>query len=200
MKQFAANGQGNSTPQATGTVLALRGYLGSGGADRINLINLIERWVAMTRFERSLQPVAHSSRALIGYLFGAAMVFSLSHVAQAADPLDWTMWRGSDMTGVSLEKNVPDKWSPKGENLLWMKPEYASRSTPIIMNGKLYTVCRHEPETTKEGEKTVCLDAKTGELIWESVHNVYLQMHLQNESVGRASPVIRRRATCLCSA
>ncbi len=128
----------------------------------------------MTRFERSLQPVAHSSRALIGYLFGAAMVFSLSHVAQAADPLDWTMWRGSDMTGVSLEKNVPDKWSPKGENLLWMKPEYASRSTPIIMNGKLYTVCRHEPETTKEGEKTVCLDAKTGELIWESVHNVYL--------------------------
>lgn len=94
--------------------------------------------------------------------------------ARAADPLDWPMWRGPEMNGISREKGLPDKWSPKGENLLWMKPEYATRSTPIVLNNKLYFVCRSEPETDKEGEKTVCLDAKTGDLLWESVHNLFL--------------------------
>ncbi len=56
------------------------------------------------------------------------------------------------------------------------------------MNGKIYLVCRHEPETTKEGEKTVCLNAATGEKIWESVHNVYLS-DAPAERVGWSSVV-----------
>lgn len=113
---------------------------------------------------------------------------SVVNRATAEDPLDWPMWRGPEMNGVSREKGLVDKWSPKGENLLWAKPEFASRSTPIVMNGKLYVVCRHEPETTKEGEKTVCVDAKTGALIWESVHNVYLS-DAPAERVGWSSVV-----------
>jgi outer membrane protein assembly factor BamB len=106
----------------------------------------------------------------------------------AADPLDWPHWRGPEFSGVSREKGLPDKWSPKGENLLWSRPEYPSRSTPVTMNGKLYFVVWHEPETTKEGEKTVCLDAKTGALVWESVHNVFLS-DAPSERVGWSSVV-----------
>lgn len=116
------------------------------------------------------------------------MLLALAGVARAADPLDWPVWRGPEMNGISREKGLPDKWSPKGENLLWMKPEYATRCTPIVLNGKIYFVCRSEPETTKEGEKTVCLDAKTGETIWESVHNVFLS-DAPAERVGWSSPV-----------
>ncbi len=92
----------------------------------------------------------------------------------APDPMDWPHWRGPQMNGTSLEKNLPESWSVEGENLIWRKEEYASRSTPVYMNGRVYVVCRAFPETTQEGEKTVCLDAKTGNLIWESIHNVYL--------------------------
>ena len=85
---------------------------------------------------------------------------------------DWPHWRGILNNGQSTEIGLPDQWSPKGENLLWRKVEYATRSSPVVMNGRVYVVCRAFPETTQEGEKTVCLDAGTGDLIWESIHNV----------------------------
>jgi outer membrane protein assembly factor BamB len=87
---------------------------------------------------------------------------------------DWPHWRGPQFNGLSAETGLPESWSPGGENLLWRKAEFASRSSPVVMNGRVYVVCRSFPETTQEGEKTVCLDAATGDLIWESVHNIYL--------------------------
>lgn len=95
-------------------------------------------------------------------------------VVATSQASDWPTWRGPEFNGISREKNLPESWSPEGENLLWVKPELATRATPIAMNGKIYTVCRAFPETTKEGEKIVCADAKTGEIVWESVHNVFL--------------------------
>ncbi|MEY4565523.1 MAG: hypothetical protein RLY14_493 [Planctomycetota bacterium] len=109
----------------------------------------------------------------------AFLVFSIALVATpsavpAGDPLDWAYWRGPEYSGTSREKNLPESWSTAGENLIWRKEEYATRATPIVMNGKIYTVCRAFPETTKEGEKVICANAATGELIWESIHNVFL--------------------------
>lgn len=110
------------------------------------------------------------------------------NTAGAVDPVDWSHWRGPELNGISRERNLPEKWSPQGENLLWTKPEYASRCTPIVMNGKIYLVCRAFPETTQEGEKTVCLNADTGELVWESIHNVFLS-DAPAERVGWSSVV-----------
>jgi len=56
------------------------------------------------------------------------------------------------------------------------------------MNGRLYTICRNHPETTQEGEKVVCLDAATGELIWETANNVFLS-DSPAERVGWSSVV-----------
>jgi outer membrane protein assembly factor BamB len=107
-------------------------------------------------------------------LFIVAGALTPANGQGTVDPMDWPHWRGPQMNGTSLEKNLPESWSVDGENLIWRKEEYASRSTPVCMNGRVYVVCRAFPETTQEGEKTVCLDAKTGNLIWESIHNVYL--------------------------
>jgi len=120
--------------------------------------------------------------ALCGLLWSASNLFA------ANDPLDWPHWRGPEQNGVSREKNLPDRWSVQGENLIWRKTEFATRSTPIVMNGRLYTICRAFPETTQEGEKVVCLDAKSGELIWETVNNVFLS-DAPAERVGWSSVV-----------
>lgn len=101
---------------------------------------------------------------------------------------DWTVWRGPQWNGVSEAVGLPESWSPKGENLIWKREEYATRSTPVVMNGRLYTVCRANPETTQEGEKVVCLDAATGEMIWETFNNVYLS-DAPAERVGWSSVV-----------
>lgn len=119
---------------------------------------------------------------------GTVLFSVVATIAAAQEPLDWHRWRGPEMNGMSREKNLPDSWSPKGENLLWRKGEYGTRCSPIVMNDRVYFICRHKPETTEEGEKTVCLDAKTGDMVWESVHNMFLT-DAPAERVGWASCV-----------
>jgi outer membrane protein assembly factor BamB len=115
----------------------------------------------------------------------------VSTAASAADPLDWTYWRGPRFDGTSPEKNIPDNWDPEGgegSNLLWKAP-YGSRSTPIVMNGKLYLITADKPDVPKEErEKVVCLDAATGEFKWEAAFNVFLT-DVPRERLGWSSVV-----------
>ena len=58
----------------------------------------------------------------------------------AAAPLmanDWPAWRGPEQTGQTREKAVVTSWSEGGENLLW-KLDIGGRSTPIVMDGRVY--------------------------------------------------------------
>lgn len=118
--------------------------------------------------------------ALAGWVSAAEKV--------TGDPLDWPYWRGPEMNGISREKNLPDSWSPDGENLLWKNEALGGRSTPIVMRGKLYTLCRHKPATLSEAEKVVCADAETGEILWEHVFNVFLS-DVPDTRVGWSSVV-----------
>lgn len=123
----------------------------------------------------------HANRFLRGFR-GLVCLAALAATALPAaaqdplkiDPLDWPHWRGPEMNSISREKGLVSSWSPEGENLIWKRPELATRSTPIVMNGKLYMLCRHNPDTTTEGEKVVCVNAATGEPIWENAFNVFL--------------------------
>src|SRR4051812_21385933 len=97
--------------------------------------------------------------------------------AATADPLDWPNWRGPQQNRVSMEKGLVEKWNPNGggdSNLLWKKKELGGRSTPIVMHGKLYTITHDKPETADEGEKVVCADPVTGNILWEHRFNVSL--------------------------
>ena len=58
-----------------------------------------------------------------------------------ADARDWIYWRGPESNGVSRETGLIDNWDPaggEGSNVLWKRPDCGSRSTPIVMNGKVY--------------------------------------------------------------
>lgn len=92
------------------------------------------------------------------------------------DPLDWPYWRGPEYNGISRETGLPDTWDPaggEGSNLSWKRDDIHARSTPVVLRGKLYFLARQNPATPIEGEKICCLDAATGETIWESMHNVW---------------------------
>ncbi|QDV31754.1 outer membrane biogenesis protein BamB [Planctopirus ephydatiae] len=101
---------------------------------------------------------------------------------------DWPHWRGPEMNGISRAKNLPVTWSPDGENVLWKNDELAGRSTPIVMNGKLYTLVRHKPATPEEAEKVICVDAATGKKVWENVFNVF-ESDVPDTRVGWSSVV-----------
>lgn len=106
--------------------------------------------------------------------FAEAKVSMSSGPASSADPLDWPMWRGPEQNGISRETGLTTDWDLDGKNILWQNHDLATRSTPIVMRGKLYVLTRSEPETPREGERVVCVDAATGKMIWENKWNIYL--------------------------
>src|SRR5436309_7845236 len=66
----------------------------------------------------------------------------------AAKTRDWAFWRGPLQNGVSLEKDLPDKFAADAKepvNLIWQTP-IGGRSTPIIMGTHVYLI-------TNAGEK-----------------------------------------------
>ncbi|HXG67549.1 MAG TPA: PQQ-binding-like beta-propeller repeat protein [Blastocatellia bacterium] len=99
---------------------------------------------------------------------------------------DWTDWRGPARDGTSQEKNLPVKWSPAGDNLAWKVP-YGGRSTPIVLNNRVYLQnIAGKGET--EQERVMCFDADTGKVLWEHRFNVY-SSDVPPHRVGWASPV-----------
>ena len=89
------------------------------------------------------------------------------HAASAAE---WPSWRGPEQSGLVREKAVVTDWSPEGKNLIWKSSE-GGRSTPLIMNGKVYFI---GPVGDAEclQERVICLDSETGKTLWEYRFNV----------------------------
>jgi len=108
-------------------------------------------------------------------------------VALAAE---WTDWRGPlENRSVAGDRPLVTSFDPeKGTNVLWKNEEAGGISTPVIMGGRLYTLVRHKPGTTEEAEKVLCLDAATGQKVWENVFNVYLS-DVPAERVGWSAVV-----------
>ncbi len=119
------------------------------------------------------------------------LLLPLLLLAPAAFASDWPNWRGPNYDGMSQDADLPATWNPrggKGSNLLWKTDALAGRSTPVVFDGKLYTLCRDKPGTELEAEKVVCADAATGKVIWEHVFNVYLS-DVPDTRVGWSSVV-----------
>lgn len=99
---------------------------------------------------------------------------------------DWPDWRGPARDGISLEKGLPENWSPAGENLAWKAP-YGGRSAPIVVGDRLYLQnSAGRGETVQE--RVMCFNADTGKLLWEHRFNVY-SSDVPPHRVGWASPV-----------
>src|SRR6267143_1119704 len=98
---------------------------------------------------------------------------------------DWPSWRGPERNGVSRETGLPEKWLLGGEHVIWHAP-YGGRSTPIVMNGRVYIVNRAGSGKTEQ-ERVMCFDAEEGHLHWEYRFNVFLT-DIPSNRVGWASP------------
>lgn len=119
------------------------------------------------------------------------MIIAFAISSSVAMSADWPYWRGPKFDGTAEASGLPDNWDPRGgegSNVLWVREDIGGPCTPVVMNGRLYTIQRAEPDTAREGEKVVCLDAATGETIWENRYNVWLS-DVPAERVGWSSVV-----------
>jgi outer membrane protein assembly factor BamB len=94
----------------------------------------------------------------------------------------WYRWRGPEQNGVSRETNLPEEWDLEGgddSNLVW-ENEVGGMSSPIVMNGKVYTLTRiGEVEAndtlvagTETQEALVAIDASNGKVLWTHAENM----------------------------
>ena len=120
--------------------------------------------------------------------FPVLLLISVAAIAQRKVALgDWPEQRGPNRDGISQEKNLPEKWSLAGENLLWRVP-YGGRSAPVIMGNHLY-VQNPAGRGADEQERIMCLDPETGKVIWEYKFNIF-QSDAPAHRVGWASPAV----------
>jgi outer membrane protein assembly factor BamB/dienelactone hydrolase len=119
--------------------------------------------------------------ALSGRLSLAAVLLAGGTTAAG----DWAEWRGPQRDGRSPERSLPSAWSPAGQNLAW-KAAYGGRSTPVVIGDRLY-LQNAAGEGEKRQERVVCLDADTGQLVWEHRFNVF-HSDVPLNRVGWASP------------
>ncbi|VTR95772.1 Probable serine/threonine protein kinase related protein OS=Planctomyces maris DSM 8797 GN=PM8797T_21603 PE=4 SV=1: PQQ_2: PQQ_2: PQQ_2 [Gemmata massiliana] len=110
------------------------------------------------------------SRNLPLFLLSLAFVTTGSS-ARAAD---WIHWRGPEQNGFSREKNLPGEFNPANKaqgNVVWTAP-YGGRCAPLVMDGRVY-VLQGTGSGLEEAEQMVCVNEKTGKLLWTYRVNVF---------------------------
>lgn len=103
-------------------------------------------------------------------LRSTALVATLT--AATAHAEDWPSWRGPNQNGASSERGLPEQITLTAPVLAWSYP-IASRGTPVIFDGRVYTLC-YEGAGPDLQEILLCLDEKTGEKIWDRRANDFI--------------------------
>lgn len=105
---------------------------------------------------------------------------------------DWANWRGPEQNGVSRETNLVDNWSfSPAKNVAWTQ-DIGGRSTPIVLNGRVYINSRTDDDVNDPEEKihareqVVCFDAASGDVVWSDEFNVF-QTDIPAPRVGWAA-------------
>ena len=126
----------------------------------------------------------HSITRGIGVWVAAASLVSATAVLSGSD---WPEWRGPSRNGVSPEKNLPNSWSPSGENLAWRVP-YGGRSSPVVFGDRLYLQNASGEGPTLQ-ERLMCFNADSGKLLWERKYNLFTS-DVPPHRIAWASPAV----------
>jgi outer membrane protein assembly factor BamB len=101
----------------------------------------------------------------------------------AADPVDWSRFRGPNGSGVAETTGLPDAFGP-AQNVIWRKALPAGYSSPIVSGGLLFV-------TAEENGKllTIALDPVSGTEKWKRESPRDRQEKLDRRN-GPASPSV----------
>jgi outer membrane protein assembly factor BamB len=128
------------------------------------------------------------------HLFAKLLALMALSLATASAAADWPAFRGPQGDGTSKERGLPIKWGPK-ENVAWkIKLPGPGTSSPIAWGDRVFVTCYSgypDPGTpkgdlTKLRRHLLCVDRKTGTLLWqrdiatllpENEYNNYIAQH-----------------------
>src|SRR5205807_1993891 len=101
----------------------------------------------------------------------------------AGHAADWPEWLGPNREGMWRETDLVEKFPAGGPEVRWRVPIGTGYSGPSVANGRVYVMDRERAKdasgkparVTREGvpgmERTVCLSAAHGKLIWKDEYS-----------------------------
>ena len=87
-------------------------------------------------------------------------------VAVSVRAEDWPEWRGKGRLGVWTETGVLETFSEKGLQIKWRTPIKGGYSGPAVAGGRVFVLDFSPTEMNKGIERLLCLDEKTGRILW----------------------------------
>lgn len=106
----------------------------------------------------------------------------------------WLRWRGPLQSGVSLEKGLPNQID--GERPAWTF-EMRGRGAPVIADGRVFAMA-YEGEGADLEEAIVCLEERTGRLLWEHRFSDFLSDVIYNRYAISSPTIDPETGTVYC--
>ena len=117
----------------------------------------------------------------------AFVAFAVAAAPAAPPTGNWPSFRGTYAAGTADGQNLPDRWDgAKGEGVLWkVRIPGLAHSSPIVWGERIYVTTaissageatfKHglfgegdaSPDRSSQQWKLLCLDARTGRIVWE---------------------------------
>lgn len=136
-------------------------------------------------------------KKVLSALSGAGIVVCFALAAQAED---WPQWLGPNRDSNWTETGILDKFPAEGPKVLWRVPIAGGYAGPAVADGRVYvtdfqtdanTADLNDPGKRPElkgVERILCLDAKSGDRIWEKKYDC--QYAISYPAGPRATPTV----------
>ncbi len=120
-----------------------------------------------------------------------AVPFLMLAIALTASAEDWPEWRGQGRRGVWNETGILQKFADTGLRVEWRVPIKSGFSGPAVSAGRIYVTDFTESSHLKGRERVLCLDEKTGKILWTRAWDAeYIGLMETFASGPRATPTV----------
>jgi len=119
------------------------------------------------------------------------LVFALALCSTHLLADDWPEWRGKGRLGVWNETGILDEFPKEGLAIKWRTPIHGGFAGPAVTGGRVFVADFIRGINTKGTERLLCLDEKTGRILWTQQWDVdYIGLQ-QTYAIGpRATPTV----------
>ncbi len=102
---------------------------------------------------------------------------------------DWPEWRGKGRRGIWTESGILDKFPEKGLTVVWRAPLHGGFAGPAVAAGRVFVTDFKRVAGKKGTERALCLDEKTGKILWTREWDVDYQ-GISYDTGPRATPTV----------
>lgn len=97
----------------------------------------------------------------------------LAIIATSLPAAEWSQWRGPERNGIAPAADIRTDWPVKGPKVAWRADVGTGFSSLAVADGRLFTM-----GNTADIDTVYCLDAETGEALWQASYAAALDPNL----------------------